>query len=198
MKSTQIRSVTCTQEVEYTTTPELYNGTKRIRYIAKKQHSHYISGPELPPPPPPAEFSTKKSIIHKIIYKQYLCQSTVIVASRPAAIAEIGCIHADKMIEVVGFKKEQIFEYFKDYPFSDQVNSKYAELKAYLSAHPNVLHMCYLPVHAAMIGFLFEVTGEVRQTETKIYEHFTEFTLTRNHTKSGDINGHDLSEQEKK
>ena len=139
----------------------------------------------------------ENSIVHRIIHKEYLSQSTVIVASRPAAIAELRQI-ANKVIEVVGFKKEQIFEYFDNYPFSSQ--SKSAELKAYLSTHFNILHMCYLPVHAAMVGFLFEVTGEVPQTETEIYKHFNHFTLKRNLTKSGcaNIDVHNLSGEEEK
>ena len=139
----------------------------------------------------------ENSIVHRIIYKEYLSQSTVIVASRPAAIAELRQI-ANKVIEVIGFKKAQIFEYFDYYPFSNQ--SKSAELKAYLSTHLNILHMCYLPVHAAMVGFLFEVTGEVPQTETEIYKHFNHFTLKRNLTKSGcaNIDVHNLSGEEEK
>ena len=139
----------------------------------------------------------ENSIVHRIIYKEYLSQSTVIVASRPAAIAELRQI-ANKVIEVIGFKKAQIFEYFDYYPFSNQ--SKSAELKAYLSTHLNILHMCYLPVHAAMVGFLFEVTGEVPQTETEIYKHFNNFTLKRNLTKSGcaNIDVHNLSGEEEK
>ena len=137
----------------------------------------------------------ENSIVHRIIHKTYLSQSTVIVASRPAAIAELRQI-ANKVIEVVGFKKEQIYEYFDHYPFSKQ--SKSAELKAYLSTHLNILHMCYLPVHAAMVGFLFEVSGEVPQTETEIYRHFTHLTLKRNLTKSGsaNIDVHNLSGEE--
>ena len=43
--------------------------------------------------------------------------------------------------------------------------------------------MCYLPIHAAMVGFIFEVTGKVPQTETEIYSLFTQFTLMRSHAK---------------
>ena len=134
----------------------------------------------------------ENSFVYKIINKEYLSQSTVIVASRPAAIAELRW-KANKVIEIIGFKKEQIIEYFDNYPFSDQ--SKSAELKAYLSVHPNILHMCYLPVHAAMVGHLFEVTGGVPQTETEIYTHFTYLTLQRNRKKSGCAND-SLSKEE--
>ena len=117
------------------------------------------------------------SIVYKIINKTYLYQSTVIVASRPAAVAKLRH-RANKVIEVLGFLKEQILEYFDYYPFSS--STKPAELKAYLSLHPNILHMCYLPIHAAMVAFLFEVTGKVPRKETEIYKHFTHFTLMRN------------------
>lgn len=34
------------------------------------------------------------------------------------------------------------------------------KLKLYLKLYTNVLHMCYLPVHAAMICFLFKCFGD--------------------------------------
>ena len=71
-----------------------------------------------------------KSIVYKIINKTYLSQSTVIVASRPAAIAKLRN-RADKVIEVLGFLNQQIFEYFDYYPFSD--SSKPRKLRVYLS-----------------------------------------------------------------
>ena len=127
----------------------------------------------------------KNSIVYKIINKMYLSQSTVIVSSRPAAITMLNS-SANRAIEVLGFKRDQIYEYFDHYPFSD--SSKPAELKSYLSSHPNVLHMCYLPIHAAMVGFLFKKTRSVPQTETKIYEYFTLLTLKRNFTKNSTPN----------
>ena len=89
---------------------------------------------------------------------------------------------ADRIVEILGFLSDQILEYFDYYPFSH--NTKPAELKAYLPTHPNVFHMCYLPIHAAMVAFLFDVTGEVPKTETEIYQHFTRFTLMRSFSKS--------------
>ena len=133
----------------------------------------------------------KNSIVHKIINKEYLVHSTVIVASRPAALAELRN-RAD-------FQNEQILEYFDHYPFSS--NSKSRDLKAYLLSHPNILHMCYLPIHTAMVGYLFEVTGKVPNTETEIYTHFTNFTIVRSLSKSRalkDIDIHNLNEEEKK
>ena len=134
------------------------------------------------------EFSPKdgnNSIVFKIIRKIYLSQSTVIVSSRPAAVAKLRS-NANKIIEVLGFEKDQIYEYFDHYPFPGSDGTKSAEMKAYLSSHPNVLRMCYLPIHATMIGFIYSVIRNVPQTETKIYEHFTAVTLKRSRTSKGE------------
>ena len=84
----------------------------------------------------------KDSIVYKIINKKYLNQSSVIVASHPAATARLRS-RADRVIEVLGFPNKQVFEYFDNYGFS--VSSKSEDLKAFLQVHPNILHMCYLP-----------------------------------------------------
>ena len=55
-----------------------------------------------------------------------------------------------------------------------------SKLKLYVDQHPKILHMCYLPVHAAMICFLFsQLEGNIPRTETQIYEQFTISTLLR-------------------
>jgi Ran GTPase-activating protein (RanGAP) involved in mRNA processing and transport len=138
------------------------------------------------------EFSPRDkrdSVVHQIIRKEYLSQSSVIVASRPAAIAELRG-SANKVIEVLGFPNEQIFEYFDSYNFSDRSKSK--SLKKYLRHHPNILHMCYLPVHTAMVAFLFEATGKVPRTETEIYKQFTCFTIIRSLTKNTAVSTADI------
>ena len=144
------------------------------------------------------EFSPQdkeNSLVYQIVNKTYLNESTVVVASRPAAVAEIRS-RANKVIEVLGFPNAQIREYFDNYPFS--ARSKSAALKAYLPNHPNILHMCYLPIHAAMVAFLFEKTGKVPETETEIYTHFTRFTLKRSFSKYGrhSVDVHNLRGEE--
>ena len=135
------------------------------------------------------EYSSRgreNSIIFQIIHKRYLPLSMVIVASRPVATAELRRV-ASKQVEVVGFMREQICSYIKEYPFFDKVNTP-KELESYLNLHPNVLHMCYLPVHVAMVSFLYEKMGKnIPQTETGIYKYFTLYTLLRK-LKRGDKN----------
>ena len=122
-------------------------------------------------------------VISQLIRRKCLPLSMVIVASRPVATSELRQ-HCDKHVEVLGFSKDQIYEYLESYPFTDSVNMV-LKLKEFLGQHPNVLHMCYLPVHASIICFLFsEMEGKLRHTETKIYEQFVIATLLRHKTRS--------------
>ena len=127
----------------------------------------------------------KESVIDQLIDKKCLPFSMVIVASRPVATSELrrSC---SRRVEVIGFSKSQINEYVETYPFncSDKVISNMvSKLKVFLTQHPNILHMCYLPVHAAMICFLFsQLEGNIPHTETQIYEQFTIASLLRQKT----------------
>ena len=125
-----------------------------------------------------------QSIIHKLIQKEYLQRAMVIVSSRPSATAELRHNLAVKFdnVEVVGFLKEQIYEYIASHlpTTSHDHNSRVWELWGCLDQHPNVLHMCYLPVHATMISFLHsKLRGDLPHTESGIYTHFTMLTLLR-------------------
>ena len=125
----------------------------------------------------------KDRVIYELIRKKCLPLSMVIVASRPVATAELRK-NCDKRVEVLGFSKNQIYEYLESYPFTDSVNMV-SKLETFLSQHPNVLHMCYLPVHASIICFLFsEMEGKLPHTETKICEQFVIATLLRHKTHS--------------
>ena len=119
---------------------------------------------------------TKDVFIFKLIKKEVLKKAIVIVSSRPAAVAEYRR-EADEEIEVIGFFKEQITEFIKSYKFS--VSSRHSDLIRYLNEHDNVLHMCELPIHSAMICFLFDKNGSLPDTETQIYVEFTKHAILR-------------------
>ena len=125
--------------------------------------------------------SEGQTFIFKLIKKELLPKSIVIVASRPAATANLRRI-ATRQVEVIGFLKKQIYDYVEKYQFSDV--DKIIDLHKYLDHHPNVHHMCYLPIHAAMVCYLFNVMGsKLPRTETKMYIEFTNHTLLRTLTR---------------
>ena len=115
------------------------------------------------------------NFIFQLITRDVLPKAVVIVASRPAATAMLRSI-ATKRVEVLGFLKEQIYQYVDNY-FPE--GRKAGELRRYLGEHPNVRHMCYLPIHSTMVCFLFNLGSSLPLTETEIYEEFTRHTLLR-------------------
>ena len=121
--------------------------------------------------------NNKENIVMKLIYKRVLPQAMVIVASRTVGTAEHRR-RAPTRIEVLGFTKKNVSEYINHYPFAHTPCA--ANLEKYLKVHPNILHMCYLPVHASIICYLYNKLGEnIPNTETKIYENFTCLTIVR-------------------
>ena len=125
--------------------------------------------------------SKKKPFIFELIKRERLPNAIVIVASRPAATAKLRRI-ATKQVEVLGFLKTQIYEYIEKYPFSHV--EKREDLHKYLKQRHNVHHMCYLPIHTAMVCYLFDVMGgKLPRTETDMYTEFTNHTLLRTLTR---------------
>ena len=133
----------------------------------------------------PKKKERKTTFIHKLIKGEILPKSIVIVASRPAASQKYRR-DATKCIEVLGFLKEQIYKYIDSYFVGDE--DKVLGLRTYLEHHPNVMHMCYLPLHVAIVTYLYEVEGAcLPKTETEIYKHFTLSTLLRSIRKRDDV-----------
>ena len=119
----------------------------------------------------------KKNYIHRLIKREVLPQATVIVASRPAASHKFRRA-VDRNVEVLGFLKPQIKKYITDY-YSHN-SAKAGGLIAYLEDHLNVKHTCYLPLHLAMVCYLYDSHGaSLPERETEIYRHFTLSTLVR-------------------
>ena len=132
----------------------------------------------------------RNTVIWRLITKKVWPLAKIIVASRPIGTASLRNKGPEntKRIEVLGFRTDQISEYvFSYFKGNDE---KAGTMMSYLEKHINVYRMCYLPVHAGMICFLYDKKGdEIPQTESKIYEVFTLFSVFRKsesgpHTKS--------------
>ncbi len=126
------------------------------------------------------------SLIYQLLDKTFLPLAMVIVMSHPVAIETLREEVVTHKVEVLGFSKKQILDYIDSFPFGSSscdssVATTYpAMLKEYLYSHPNVFNMCYLPVHVAMICFLFKYKkGNIPNTQTKIYQEFTRSTILR-------------------
>ncbi len=123
------------------------------------------------------------SIVYQLTYKYSLPKAMIIVASRPVASSRLK--HSDvliKHIEVIGFNHDQILHFISNYPFemSTSTDSIVSEIRSHFDLHPNLLHMCYLPVHAVMICYLFQdFKGNFPTTESEVYFEFTKSLILR-------------------
>ena len=121
----------------------------------------------------------KTTIIYKLIHKLILPLAVIIVASRPIRTASVRRTATfTKRLEVLGFTNDQILKYLQSYYKDNHMMAR--KLQSYLYLHLNVLRMCYLPVHAAMICYMYSfLEDSIPQTETEIYMNFTQLTLQR-------------------
>ena len=123
-----------------------------------------------------------ENYISKIIMKKEFQKCIVIVTSRPAATQPFRLI-ASKWIEVVGFLKEQVIQYVNCYFEQSEEEEKAQPLIKHLKEHPNLMNLCYLPLHCAMLVFLYEEDSVLPNTETEFYHDFTLSILIRSYRK---------------
>ena len=123
-------------------------------------------------------YNNENNIIYDLINNnKNLPQAMIIVFSRPVGNKKLKeC--SDKRFEILGFERDQIHHYIS--MFFQNEPDKAKNLKKYLSLHINVLNMCYLPVNAAMICYIYtHKDNNMPSTETEIYECFTLLIIIR-------------------
>ena len=118
-----------------------------------------------------------RGFIHKLIAKQCLPNSTVIVTSRPAA-TQMYEKSASIVIEVVGFTGKQIPDFINRY-FSDGKRDEAQGLMSHLERCSNLMNACYLPLHLNILVYVYDENGALPVTETQMYKYFTLLTLLR-------------------
>ena len=124
--------------------------------------------------------ASNENYVSKLILKMVYSQSIVILSSRPAAAQHFR--HRTTLwVEVVGFMKEQVLQYIKCY-FEDS-EEKSSSLIQHLEKHHNLMNLCYLPLHCAMLVFLYKNDATLPETETEFYRDFTLSLLIRDHVK---------------
>ena len=124
------------------------------------------------------------NLIMDIIYGYKLPHAAVFLTSRPATSERFRRkTLLTKNIEIIGFLEEEIRSYVNSY-YKDDVGKAYGLMK-YIKDHPNIERMCYLPLHIAMIAYLYDINPQLLPlTETELYYKFTLHTLYRSMMKN--------------
>ena len=123
--------------------------------------------------------ASDNNYISKLILKQVYSRSIVIVSSRPAATQRFRQ-NTTKWIEVIGFFKDQVVQYITSYFENRREKEREQQLIQHLEQHPNLMNLCYLPLHCAMLVFMYELEDvTLPETETEFYRDFTLSILIR-------------------
>ena len=120
--------------------------------------------------------ASNENYISKLILKLMYTRSIIVLSSRPAATQRFRQ-NATLWIEVVGFMKEQVLQYINCY--FERNKEKSSSLIKHLEEHENLMNLCYLPLHCAMLVFLYNIDAILPKTETEFYRDFTLSLLIR-------------------
>ena len=116
------------------------------------------------------------SLIVDIIRGEILHKAMVVVTSRPTATVSLHD-YVDRRIDILGFAKEEREQYIIQ-SLSDCPERK-DELFSYLKRQPTINGFCYVPLHLAVLLYLFQQGGKLPETLTEMNESFIIHTVYR-------------------
>ena len=124
------------------------------------------------------EYYPRSTYVNGLLTGNNLKKSVVILTSRPSAVDEIKD-DFDRKVEIIGFGNDSVQTYLRQLQLPD---AKYQFINDYLSNHPNVRQLCYLPLHLSMLVYVAVLTENddalsLGDTETQLYSNFLCLTI---------------------
>jgi len=132
----------------------------------------------------------QKSFIAKIIQRQNLSLSAVVISSRPHASANLRNISACQ-VDILGFTREDQQHFFKT-SLGEQ-SKKLNELTEYLDSHPTIRSLCFIPFHATILVWLCKQGRLLPDSSTALYNNFIFHTILH-HLKREDVNTESIND----
>ena len=119
----------------------------------------------------------KNSIFHQIVQPKLsrsnpLCESTVIVTSRPIASGDLHQVVSSR-VEILGFTAEELHQFFTECLKGDTEAVK--TLLEIIEENPEVAGSCYLPLNATILVHLFK--SDRNTLPTTLYGIFSSLVL---------------------
>ena len=119
----------------------------------------------------PVELQNNKYFIYQLICSRILSKAVVVVTSRPSATNKL-LNHVHKRVEILGFAEEQRSEYIK----ASLKKTRRKKLEEYLDLNPIINSQCYVPLHLAILLYLFQ-ENSLPKTLTEMNELFILHTV---------------------
>ena len=135
-------------------------------------------GPACLRAPPDPKHPTDNSYLGKLL-RSVSSNTTILITSRPDSSIDLHKRPSVKRVEILGFTKESIHEYFRE-ALSTQLSStiledEYRKIKDHLANYPAIESSCYIPLNAAILTLLY--LQRDRTLPTTHFEMFRELLL---------------------
>ena len=135
-------------------------------------------GPACLRAPPDPKHPTDNSYLGKIL-RSVSSNTTILITSRPDSSIDLHKRTNVKRVEILGFTKESIHEYFRE-ALSTQLSSTILEdecrkINDHLANYPAIESSCYIPLNAAILTLLY--LQRDRTLPTTHFEMFHELLL---------------------
>ena len=124
-------------------------------------------------------------IFKQLVNGDLLPGATVLATSRPTADNTYGRMHFDRVVEILGFHEEQIYDYVKK--FCSENVQKRVEIWNQIIMSPELLSLCYVPVNSYIVCLTLEESIRVKdqmkipKTITELYKRALKILLYRHH-----------------
>ena len=123
----------------------------------------------------------RKSFIADVIKGKVFHNCTIVVTSRPTATIKLHS-QADRRIEILGFAQEERDKYICESLDSPKQRK---QIQDYLKCQPIINGLVYVPLHLAILLYLFGIQSKLPETLTEMNELFILHTIYRSLTKNG-------------
>ena len=122
----------------------------------------------------------KKSFIANIIKGKVFHKCIRVLTSRPTATLSLHD-KVDRRVEILGFAQEERDKYISESLDSPEQKK---QLQDYLKCQPIINGLVYVPLHLAILLYLFKVQIKLPETLTEMNESFILHTIYRSLTKN--------------
>ena len=119
------------------------------------------------------------SFIASLIQGKVFHNSIIILTSRPTATISLHD-KADRRVEILGFTQEDRDRYITE---SLDLPEQKSQLHDYLKCQPIINGLIYVPLHLAILLYLFKIQSRLPETLTDMNESFIVHTIYRSMTK---------------
>ena len=122
----------------------------------------------------------KKSFIADLIKGKVFRNCIVVLTSRPTATLSLHD-KVDRRVEILGFAQEERDKYISESLDSPEQQK---QLQDYLKCQPIINGLVYVPLHLAILLYLFKIQSKLPETLTEMNESFILHTIYRSLTKN--------------